>query len=176
MRGIWKFPLWLKTDGLFCLFLRLIRKIYSSCLTVFGACFTFLNLSSVFLFWFFGMYDDGLFWQFAIVYNLSINYCLSERLYISNGYSGSFYYINFKFKQILKNWQTSGLVLAQLLLLFFWTVLTAYNISSSEKLFLRGNRAEVTHVSKCENLPSYPINIFWGVITQIIKNKQRFIK
>lgn len=52
LRDIWKCPSWLESGGLFCLFLGLIRKLYSSCSTVVLDCFTFCILSKVFLFGF----------------------------------------------------------------------------------------------------------------------------
>ena len=52
LRDIWKCPNWLESDGLFCLVLGLIRKLYSSCSTAVSDYFTFFILSKVFLFGF----------------------------------------------------------------------------------------------------------------------------
>lgn len=107
----------------------------------------------VLIFGFFGARDDDLFGQFIIVYNLSINHCLSEVLYLCNQYSGSFYYTNLKIKQSLENCQTLDWFQHKWYI-FFFTVLVAYNISCFEKFFSSGKRAEVIHTSICENLSS----------------------
>ena len=111
LRGIQKGHSWLETDGLFCRFLGLIAKLYSSSSTVVSDCLTCFILAKVCLFDWFGVFDapDGsLFWKFAILLNIFINHCVNKMLYLSHQYSGSFYYTNFNCRQTSENWPTLG--------------------------------------------------------------------